>query len=89
MVSITGTLVVCVFSATVVFKANNTWFWSLLLMYFCSVGCTFADHYLSSLVFTTAAVFVVLRNVMQMSANVGWSISQQARPFTGCTIFGK
>lgn len=58
-------------------------------MYFCAVGCTFADYYPSSLVFTTTSVFVVLRNVMQMSANVGWSISQQARPFTGCTIFGK
>lgn len=44
--------------------------------------CTFAVldvlHHPSYLVFTTAAVFVVLRNVMQMSANVGCCISQQA-----------
>lgn len=50
-------------------------------MYFCSVGCTFADRYPSSLVFTTAVVFVVLRNVVQMSANAGEPVSQQARPF--------
>lgn len=44
------------------------------------VGCTFVDHYPSSAVITTASVFVDLHNVMSLSANLGWCISQQGPP---------